>query len=183
MESVIAEAATRPVNIESEAGNVASSTFGTIFDIITSHKHSVYVYGGVIRDVVMKGPHVADDIDVLFSCSVKELVKYFEARGWVLGQDFHLKKDEKTGENRYDYISVGKGKEKFSGHTLDSNCAGEFTMNCMLYDVERRLLIDSRYTIAQHLLPSHPFYSSSLPLPLLIDSSGWGLQDAALQVS
>ena len=49
-------------------------------------------------------------------------------------------------------ISIGSGKEKFSGHTLDSNCAGEFACNCMLYDVQRRLLIDA---------------------------SGWGIQDAA----
>mmetsp|Transcript_82535 Transcript_82535/g.129757 ORF Transcript_82535/g.129757 Transcript_82535/m.129757 type:complete len:269 (+) Transcript_82535:3-809(+) len=120
---------------------------------------TAYAYGGVLRDILIKGEHVADDIDVLFTCSVKQLVKACEARGWKEGDestglkgDFYLKRDEKTGEKRYEYIAIGEGTEKFSGHTLDSNCAGEFAFNCMLYDVQKKILIDS---------------------------SGWGVQDAA----
>ena len=133
----------------SESGDV---TFDTIFRMMEAIGATVYVYGGVLRDVIAKGAHVADDIDVLFTCTVQQLVAACEAKGWKEGTDFKLKKDEKTGEKRYDYISIGTGKEKFSGHTLDSNCAGEFVCNCMLYDVQRRLLIDA---------------------------SGWGIQDAA----
>jgi hypothetical protein len=148
MERVIAQGAERPVDMKAEAG----VTFATIFQMIEDIGASVYVYGGVLRDVIMKGEHVADDIDVLFTCTVQQLVETCEARGWTEGVDFHLKTDEKTGQKRYDYISVGEGKAKFSGHTLDSNCAGEFACNCMLFDVQRKLLIDA---------------------------SGWGIQDAA----
>ena len=150
VDGVIEEAGTRAVSVPTEAG----VTFDTIFTIMTEMGAVVYVYGGVLRDVIMKGAHVADDVDVLFTCSVQQLVAAFEARGWVETVDFHLKTDEKTGAKRWDYISVGKGKAKFSGHTLDSNCAGEFAFNCMLYDVEKKLLIDA---------------------------SGWGIQDAALK--
>ena len=155
VDRVIATAAARPVPIPSEGG----VTFATLFGIIGGLGATAYAYGGVLRDVVMKGEHVADDIDVLFSCTVEALVEALEARGWREGDekrglpgDFWLKRDEATGAKRYDYIAVGEGKAKFSGHTLDSNCAGEFAFNCMLYDVERRLLIDA---------------------------SGWGLQDSA----
>ena len=149
MDSVIQQGARRPVDVPSESGDV---TFDTIFRMMEAIGATVYVYGGVLRDVIAKGAHVADDIDVLFTCTVQQLVTACEAKGWTEGTDFKLKKDEKTGEKRYDYISIGTGKEKFSGHTLDSNCAGEFACNCMLYDVQRRLLIDA---------------------------SGWGIQDAA----
>ena len=155
LSGVIAEAARRPVRLPNAAGAGAGAgavTFGTIFDMIREGGHVVYVYGGVIRDVVRRGAHVADDIDVLFTISVRRLAQRCEARGWVRGVDFHLKRDEATGAWRYDYIAIGSGKEKFSGHTLDSNCAGEFTFNCMLFDVGAGLLVDS---------------------------SGWGLQDAA----
>ena len=148
LERVIGEAGRRPVSVPAEPG----VTFDTIFAMMEGLGATVYVYGGVLRDVIMKGEHVADDIDVLFSCTVQQLVHACEVRGWVEGVDFHLKRDEKTGQKRYDYISVGEGKAKFSGHTLDSNCAGEFACNCMLFDVQRNFLIDA---------------------------SGWGIQDAA----
>jgi hypothetical protein len=151
LSGVIEEAARRPVRLPNAAAG-AAVTFGTIFDMIREGGHVVYVYGGVIRDVVRRGAHVADDIDVLFTISVRQLAQRCEDRGWVRGEDFHLKRDEATGAWRYDYIAIGSGKEKFSGHTLDSNCAGEFTFNCMLFDVGAGLLVDS---------------------------SGWGLQDAA----
>ena len=149
IDDVIALGGTRPVGVPSSKTPV---DFDTIFNIIKDLGAKVYVYGGVLRDVIVKGPHVADDIDVLFTCSVQQMVGAFEALGWSEGVDFHLKRDESTGAVRYDYISVGKGKAKFSGHTLDSNCAGEFAFNCMLYDVQKKILIDS---------------------------SGWGVQDAA----
>lgn len=152
---VIAAGRSRPVIIPSESG----VTFDTIFQMILDLGGIVYVYGGVLRDIIMKGEHVADDIDVLFTCSVQRLIEACEARGWKEGDekagkkgDYYLKWDEKTRKKRFDYFAIGEGKEKFSGHTLDSNCAGEFAFNCLLYDVQRKILIDS---------------------------SGWGLQDAA----
>lgn len=156
VDRVAESGAMRAVCIPSETG----LTFDTIFQMmIKDIGAKVYIYGGVLRDVIMKGEHVADDIDVLFTCTVQALVDACEKRGWKEGDekngvkgDFYLKRDEKTGERRFDYISIGEGKEKFSGHTLDSNCAGEFAFNCMLYDVE---------------------------LKILIDASGWGIQDAA----
>lgn len=56
---------------------------------------------------------MADDIDTLFTCTVQALVEACVARGWAEGTDFFLKRDETTGEKRYDYIAIGKGKEKF----------------------------------------------------------------------
>mmetsp|Transcript_66261 Transcript_66261/g.115589 ORF Transcript_66261/g.115589 Transcript_66261/m.115589 type:complete len:442 (-) Transcript_66261:43-1368(-) len=140
-DALAAQCKARPIFLPGEADG--SITFGSIFDMIKEHGCCVYIYGGVLRDVIMKGLHVADDIDVLFTCDVHDLCAWCEERGWKLGTHYNLKKDEKTGEYRYDYISIGKGKEKFSGHTLDANCAGEFTFNCLLYDIKRALFIDS----------------------------------------
>ena len=57
MDSVIVEGGTRPVGIPSESG----VTFDTVFQMIMDLGATVYVYGGVLRDVIMKGAHVADD--------------------------------------------------------------------------------------------------------------------------
>ena len=139
IDRVIDTARARPVHLP--ATN-RETTFNEIFEMVLAQGHEVYIYGGVLRDVFMYGPGLADDVDVAFSCTVAQLVGWCEERGWVK-EDCKLKTDEATGEVRWDYIAIGAGKEKFSGHPLNADCAGEFTFNCMLYDLRRRVLIDA----------------------------------------
>ena len=139
IDSVINMAKARPVHLKSSGSEI---TFDTIFQLILDKGHEVYVYGGVLRDVFMQGPQVAEDIDASFSCTVQELVGWLAEAGIKEG-DYKLKTDEATGLTRWDYISIGSGKAKFSGHPLEADCAGEFTFNCLLFDLRHEVLIDA----------------------------------------
>ena len=66
------------------------------------------MYGGVLRDVIAKGAHVADDIDVLFTCTVQQLVAACEAKGWKEGTDFKLKTDGPSARELRTLLSTGR---------------------------------------------------------------------------
>ena len=101
IERVVAAARARPIVLPAAGETI---TFGEVFELILSHGHEVYVYGGMLRDIFMRGPSLSDDVDVLFTCPVPQLVAWFEERGWRRG-DFKLKTDETTGAARYDDIA------------------------------------------------------------------------------
>jgi hypothetical protein len=116
-----------------------NNTFGSIFNFILQYpeKYRAYVYGGFIRDAFTTGT-LSDDVDSLFTSPVSRLVPDFEMHGWP----YFCKRDEATNAVRDDFVAVGTGKGRFSGHILGSGCEGEFSMNTLVYDIESRVLVD-----------------------------------------
>eukprot|EP00003_Mantamonas_plastica_P024277 TRINITY_DN4493_c0_g3_i1.p1 TRINITY_DN4493_c0_g3~~TRINITY_DN4493_c0_g3_i1.p1 ORF type:complete len:313 (-),score=109.23 TRINITY_DN4493_c0_g3_i1:93-1031(-) len=100
--------------------------------------YQVFVYGGFLRDLFHG--KIGDDIDILFTCPVDFLVEECDKREW----SYYLKRSEKTGKVRKDFIAIGtKGATgKFSGHCLGVGCQGEFTCNTLVYDVSSQTLVD-----------------------------------------
>ena len=116
-------------------------TFSTLVELCLSKGATrLYVAGGFIRDVFQGD--VADDLDFIFKCRGGNLVpwlfKVAEGRGWPTKK----KINDEDKQTRFDYVAVGKGKMKFSGHPIGSGCEGEFAMNTLLYDVKNAVVID-----------------------------------------
>ena len=114
--------------------------FRDMFDMIHAAGYSTFVYGGFLRDGFHDISVTPDDVDVLFTISVARLAEMCKERGYP----YEVKLDEKTGKARDDYIAIGDkdAKRKFSGHTLDAGCAGEFRCNSLMYDVKHKVLVD-----------------------------------------
>ena len=115
-------------------------TFSTLVDLCLSKGATrLYVAGGFLRDIFQGD--VADDLDFIFKCGGGNLVpwlfKVAEKKGWPT-----KKKINDSHQTRFDYVAVGKGKMKFSGHPVGSGCEGEFAMNTLLYDVKNGVIID-----------------------------------------
>ena len=123
------------------AGLPDGITFGALVTEIHAAGFNAYVYGGFVRDAFTDLATVPDDVDMLFTIPVLKLRDLCTAKGWPS----HVKVDEKTGQPRTDFIAIGDNdaKRKFSGHTLDAMCAGEFRMNCLMYDTKHDVMIDS----------------------------------------
>merc|ERR1711957_343581 len=98
--------------------------------------------GGFLRDAFCGV--VGDDVDFLLRSTGGSLVPFLEAVAKARGWPVFRKSDEKTGQERWDFVAIGdpEAKMKWSAHPCGSGCEGDFCCNSLLYDVHSGALID-----------------------------------------